>query len=143
MPRPTPGTRADYVWFDSHSTRWSDNDAYGHLNNVIHYELMDTSITNWMRSQHLFGEMDAHLRYLVVESGCIYHAEARYPDPMTVGLRVTHIGRSSFRVEAGIFAGDADVAFAEGFFAEVVTDENGPCAIPDEIRALLEKLRPR
>ena len=142
MLRTPPGQRTDYVFFDQLPTRWMDNDQYGHMNNVIHYSLIDTVVTNWQFQQGLFAENGAGIRFLVVESGCVYHAEAGYPDLIRAGLRVGHIGNSSCKYEVGLFRNDESTAFAEGFFAQVLVDATTglPSAVNSTFRSRLETL---
>ena len=122
MPRTPPAPREAYVDFSTLPTRWMDNDQYGHMNNVIHYSLIDTAVTNWQLQQSVFDRSGDDIRFLVVESGCLYHAEAGYPDLIHAGLRVGHIGSSSWRYEVGLFRNDDALAFAEGFFSQVQVD---------------------
>ena len=142
MPRTPPGQREDYIFFDQLPTRWMDNDQYGHMNNVIHYSLIDTVVTNWQIQKRLFDESGVDIRFLVVESGCVYHAEAGYPDLINAGLRVGHIGNSSWKYEVGLFRNDESTAFAEGFFAQVYVDATTgrPVALNHLIRSHLETL---
>lgn len=140
--RAPPGRRADYVHFQTHSTRWGDNDVYGHLNNVVHYALFDTTVNAWLIANGLLDPMTSVEIGLVAETGCRYHAEMRYPSPIVAGLRVAHLGKSSVRYELGLFADDSDVAAAEGFFVHVyvgATDRR-PCAIPAAARMAMEGL---
>ena len=122
MPRTPPAPRQAYVDFSTLPTRWMDNDQYGHMNNVIHYSLIDTAVTNWQLQQSVFDRSGDDIRFLVVESGCLYHAEAGYPDLIHAGLRVGHIGSSSWRYEVGLFRNDDALTFAEGFFSQVQVD---------------------
>ena len=122
MPRQPPGNKTDYISFYKLPTRWMDNDQYGHMNNVIHYSLIDTVVTNWQLDQGIFDESGNKIRFLVVESGCIYHSEAGYPDMIHAGLRVGQIGNSSWRYEVGLFRNAEINAFAEGYFVQVLID---------------------
>ena len=119
MSRPSPSEKDKYVAFYQLPTRWMDNDQYGHMNNVIHYSLIDTVVTNWQLDQDLFDTSGVDIRFLVVESGCRYYAEAGYPDLIHAGLRVGHIGNSSWSYEVGLFRNGHALAFAEGFFSQV------------------------
>ena len=143
MPRTPAGQRSDYLFFDQLPTRWMDNDQYGHMNNVIHYSLIDTVVTNWQIQQGLFDESGSEFRFLAVESGCVYHAEAGYPDLIHAGLRVGHIGNSSWKYEVGLFRNDDAAAFAEGFFAQVLVDASTgrPKALSAEFRSQLEAIK--
>lgn len=140
MSRPAPETRSDYQVFYAMPTRWQDNDQYGHMNNVIHYALFDTAISNWQMERGLFD--DTAYKMVVVESGCTYFAEAGYPDLIHAGLRISHIGGSSWRYDIGLFRNDETTTFAKGFFAQVLVDAATmtPTRIPDEMRGMLAPL---
>ncbi|MGJ8602505.1 MAG: acyl-CoA thioesterase [Marivita sp.] len=141
MPRTPPGTRADYRAFRTLPTRWQDNDEYGHLNNATYYALFDTAVSLWQIDQGIALRGPNATKFLVVESGCRYHAELGFPDILTAGLRITHIGTSSFRYDIALFATGADSAGAEGFFTQVhVTDSGTPAPLSTEIRTTLEQL---
>ena len=122
MPRTPPALRQAYFDFSVLQTRWMDNDQYGHMNNMIHYSLIDTAVTNWQLQHKVFDRSGDDIRFLVVESGCVYHAEAGYPDLVHAGVRVGHVGTSSWRYEVGLFRNDEPHAFAEGFFSQVQVD---------------------
>ena len=112
--------KSDFFDFQTLNTRWMDNDAYGHMNNVVHYSLIDTAVTNWQRDRGFFDLKD--VQFFVVESGCKYLEQAAYPDTIHLGLSVTYIGRTSWRYDIGLFRNRDDRAFALGFFAQVQVD---------------------
>lgn len=138
----SPGTRADYVHFCQHSTRWSDNDTYGHLNNVVHYSLFDSTVNQWLIGNGLLNANTSPAIGLVAETGCRYLQEMSFPQVITAGLRVARVGTSSVRYEVGLFPDDTNVAAAEGFFIHVYVDAktHRPCEIPFETRAALAAL---
>jgi len=141
MTRQPPGTRAEYAAFRTMPTRWQDNDEYGHLNNATYYALFDTAVSLWQMEQGIEIRGPNATKFLVVESGCRYHAELGFPDILIAGLRIAHIGASSFRYEIALFANDADQAGAEGFFTQVHVGPNGkPAPLPPMVRATLEHL---
>ncbi|MDU8911377.1 thioesterase family protein [Aestuariicoccus sp. MJ-SS9] len=143
MARVPPGSRADYGFFRALPTRWRDNDEYGHLNNAVYLSLIDTALSLWQLDQGIEIRGPEAARFLVVESGCRFHAEAGFPDVLHAGLRVAHLGTSSFRTEVGLFVNDADTAAAEGFFAQVhVGPDGAPAPLPDDIRARLSRGKP-
>lgn len=138
--RKGPGRRADYRAFTEITTRWNDNDLYGHMNNVVHYALFDTAVNRWLIDN---GVLDIHHGEqigLVVETGCRYHGEIAYPDLVTAGLRVARLGTSSVRYELGLFRNDSDEAAAEGFFVHVYVDRETrrPSPLNAPLRAALE-----
>lgn len=135
--------RTDYPVFIEIATRWQDNDVYGHLNNVVYYELLDTVVNRHLIEAGVLDPTTSGQIGLVVESGCKYFASLAYPEIIDVGLRVTHIGNSSVRYEVGAFAKGADTPAAEAFFVHVYVDAKArrPKPLPDDFRAVLERLR--
>jgi acyl-CoA thioester hydrolase len=134
--------RADYAAFRSITTRWADNDVYGHVNNVVYYGWFDTAV-----NAHLIeaGVLDIHAGAvigLVVETGCRYAKPLAFPQAIEAGIRAAHIGTSSVRYEIGLFAeGEAEAA-AEGFFIHVYVDRQTrrPVPLPADLRAALEAI---
>lgn len=142
--RPAPPTRADYVHFAPIQTRWMDNDAYGHVNNVVYYAYFDTVINAWLVSEGGLRIHDGEIIGLAVESGCAYVKPAAYPSVLEAGLAVAKLGRSSVRYEIGIFDDVGDLC-AHGHFVHVFVDRDGrrPAEIPPRLRAALERLTRR
>lgn len=140
--RPPPGRRADYAAFVAHTTRWNDNDVYGHLNNVVHYALFDSTVNGWLIDRGLLDPVGGAQIGLVAETGCRYHGEMGYPDRISAGLRVARLGSSSVRYEVGLFRNDDDTAAAEGFFVHVYVDAatRRPAPLAPALRAALETL---
>ena len=124
------------------TTRWSDNDAYGHVNNTVYYEWFDSAVNAWMVEQGMLDITNGDPIALVVETRCTYAAPLEFPQPVEVGLAVADLGRSSIRYRIGIFAEGAGTAAAEGEFVHVVVDreQRRPAAIPDDWRAKLEAI---
>ena len=123
MARPTPSRRGDYLFFRQLQTRWADNDVYGHMNNVVHYALFDTVIGDFLIGAGLLGlHTGGDTIGVVVETGCNYFAEMAYPDLVTAGVRIAHIGNSSVRYEIGLFRNEEETASAQGHFVHVYVD---------------------
>lgn len=125
-------------------TRWKDNDVYGHVNNVVYYSFFDTVINTFLIRE---GGLDIHggeTIGLCVESHCRYDAPLAFPEPVTAGLAVTKLGRSSVTYAVTLFDGDgADAApAAEGWFVHVFVDRETrrPAGVPDGVRTALERL---
>ena len=132
--------REEFPTFVEMPTRWMDNDAYGHMNNIVHYSLIDTAVTDWQRHHGFFSDEHKCLEFMVVESGCRYFSEAAYPDKIAVGLRITKIGNTSWIYQAGLFREEDELCFALGSFAQVLVDFNSrrPMPIPKKMRTALE-----
>ena len=141
--RPTPTPRESYVRFVPLTTRWADNDVYGHVNNVVYYAFFDTAINRYLIEE---GGLDIHMGEtigLCVASGCAYHAPVAYPDALEAGLRVAHLGSSSVRYEIGIFRAGAPASVADGHFTHVFVGrgDRRPLPIPSRLREALTRLQ--
>jgi acyl-CoA thioester hydrolase len=123
--------------------RWKDNDVYGHLNNAVHYSLMDTAINTWLIERGGLDIDKGETIGLCVESHCNYHGSASFPDTLALGLRVGHLGRSSVRYEVGIYRDDKVELIAEGHFVHVFVDRETrrPVEITGQLREALEALK--
>jgi acyl-CoA thioester hydrolase len=141
--RPVPEARAAYRHFHPLSTRWMDDDVYGHVNNVVYYAYFDTVVNAFLVAEGGLDPARSDVVGLCVESGCSYLAPLRFPDALEGGLRVASIGRSSVRYELGIFRAGEDTASAQGHFVHVFVDRarRRPVDLPERIRAALERLR--
>ncbi|MBX3573846.1 MAG: acyl-CoA thioesterase [Mesorhizobium sp.] len=140
--RPVPAERSAYRAFRTITTRWMDNDIYGHMNNVVHYSLFDTAVNGWLIEQKVLDIHGGDQIGLVVETGCRYFGELAFPDVVTAGIRVAQIGSSSVRYEVGLFRNDEEVAAAEGFFIHVYVDRQTrrPKPLNAALRAALEAI---
>jgi len=120
--RPQAQPRDHYRHFQSITTRWMDNDAYGHVNNVVYYSFFDTAVNRYLIEA---GALDIHrgeVIGLVVETRCNYFEPLEFPQPVEAGLGVAQLGKSSVRYEIGLFARGAPLAAAAGHFVHVYVD---------------------
>jgi acyl-CoA thioester hydrolase len=135
---------SSYPHWQQVPTRWKDNDVYGHVNNVVHYSIMDTVINAWLVDRGGLEIETSPVIGLCVESHCNYHASVAFPEVLAVGLRVAHLGRSSVRYEIGIHRRDPAELVAEGHFVHVFVDRESrrPVPVEGKLRESLEALRP-
>ncbi|MEM7189524.1 MAG: thioesterase family protein [Pseudomonadota bacterium] len=140
--RPQPPSRADFPVFREITTRWMDNDMYGHVNNATYYSYLDTIVTTHLVDEGFLSPGKSLVIGLTVASSCAYFGSLAYPDPVIGGLRVSKVGNSSVTYEVGLFRGDADVAAALGSFTHVYADAETrrPVPLPDNLRAIVEAL---
>lgn len=141
--KPQPEGRAGYRAFRTISTRWMDNDAYGHVNNVVYYSWFDTAV-----NAHLIehGALDIHEGAtigLVVETQCNYFAPVAFPQIVEAGLRVARMGSSSVRYEVGVFLQGEPLTVAKGHFVHVYVDRatRRPAPLPQRLKTVLEALQ--
>ncbi|HET9422592.1 MAG TPA: thioesterase family protein [Nocardioides sp.] len=141
MPGDVP-TRSDYGVWRTATTRWADDDVYGHMNNARYFELLDTAV-----NAHLAEAAGTDIRSLpaigvVAEVSCRYFREIGYPLPVEMGLRLEKLGTSSVIYRIGLFQGESDEAAAEGRFVHVYVSgpDRAVTPIPAEIRSVLESI---
>ena len=141
MNRAIPTTRDAYRHFINVPTRWMDNDAYGHVNNVVYYSYFDTAVTKFLMDLELLGPQGSALIGLVVSTQCQYFAPLSFPDEVVVGLAVATIGNSSVTYHLAAFKIYGSTAVAQGQFIHVYVDEESrlPVKLPPDFR---QKLTP-
>ncbi|PTB22141.1 thioesterase [Trinickia symbiotica] len=142
MKKPLAQPRSAYRHFLPITTRWMDNDVYGHVNNVVYYSYFDTVVNEYLiRTGVLDVEQGATIG-LVVETQCNYFSPLVFPERVEAGLRVARLGTSSVRYEIGLFKEGADEAVAQGHFVHVYVDRatRRPAALPEALRAALAPL---
>jgi acyl-CoA thioester hydrolase len=142
MDRPQPGVRDDFRHFLTVTTRWMDNDVYGHINNVQYYSYFDTVINRFMIDRGMLDIHAGEVIGLAVESHCNYFSSAAFPDDIEAGLRVAKLGRSSVRYEIGLFIAAREQAVAQGHFIHVYVnrDSGQPVDLPETLREGLSLL---
>src|ERR1700689_1563934 len=142
--RQGPPSPPAFARFVALTTRWGDNDAYGHLNNVIYYALFDSAVNAILIEAGLLDPASSPIIGLVVESSCRFYASLTYPDPAEVGVAGEHLGRSSVRYHLAVFKAGAGPAAAAGRYPHVYVERatSQPVPIPEGHRRLMEGLKP-
>jgi len=140
--KPQPEGRDAYQAFRPITTRWMDNDVYGHVNNVVYYSWFDTAV-NATLIEH--GVLDIHGGQtigLVIETQCNYFAPLAFPQTIEAGIRVAKLGKSSVRYEVGLFAEGEPLTAAKGHFVHVYVDRETrrPVPLPAPLKQFLETL---
>ena len=134
--------RDDYRHFQPITTRWHDNDIYGHVNNVTYYSYFDSAVNAYLIAEGGLDIHDGEVVGFVVSSSCDYFASIAFPEVIEVGLRVGKLGNSSVQYELAIFRSAEEQACAAGRFVHVFVDRasNRPAPIPTALRAALQRL---
>ncbi len=137
-----PNGRDAYRHFQPITTRWMDNDAYGHVNNVVYYAYFDTVVNKYLIEQGVLDYRNGSTIGLVVETHCNYFSPIAFPDQVQAGLRVARIGTTSVRYEVGLFRNDEPLASAQGHFVHVYVERAGgrPQPLSAALRLALEPL---
>ncbi len=140
--RPAPEARSAFPHFYSMTTRWSDNDAYRHISNVIYLSYFDSAVCRYLIEHRVLDVATSQAIGLVAETSCRYFKEIAFPSVVNVGLRIGHQGSSSIRYEIGLFRDDDDIACAQGFLVHVYVDRQSrrPVPIPEELSRATARL---
>ena len=127
------------------TTRWNDNDPYGHLNNVAYYAFFDAAVNGVLVEAGLLDPASSPIVGVVAESHCRFHSSLSFPDPIEVGIAVDRLGRSSVRYHVAAFKAKAAAASAEGRYTHVYIERatGRPTPIPAAHRQLMEAMAPR
>jgi acyl-CoA thioester hydrolase len=136
-------SRSDYRVYYSINTRWSDNDIYGHVNNVMYYSYFDTAANRYLIEEGGLDINDGTIVGFVVNSGCEYHTPISYPEPIEAGLRIDRLGNSSVQYGIAIFKEGVEEAVAHGHFVHVFVDRaaNKSVPIPAKLREALQRIK--
>ena len=139
--REPPPARALFPVFVPMTTRWKDNDPYGHLNNVVYSELFDAAVNQLLIGRGLLDPATSPVIGLVVDSRCRFFAALAFPDPVEVGVSVEAIGRSSVNYRLAVFKAGAETAAADGRYTHVYVERASgrPVTIPEPHRRALEE----
>lgn len=134
--------RRCYGHFRRFATRWRDNDTYGHVNNAVYYEYIDTLVNSWLIEEAALAVPRSEVVCLVVDTGCTYYASFAYPDEIDAGLRVTRVGTRSITYGIGLFRPGAQAPSAQARFTHVCVDRQSwrPVPVPERLRAALARL---
>ena len=140
--RPVPKVRGAYRHFQQISTRWMDNDAYGHINNVVYYSYFDTVVNRYLIEAGVLDVQRGAVIGLVVETHCNYFSPLSFPQTVDTGLRVANLGASSVRYEIGLFGGGEPLTAACGHFVHVYVDRETrrPAPLPPALIQTLQGL---
>lgn len=143
MSKPEPARRADFPFFATIQTRWSDNDMFGHVNNVEYYRFFELAVCEFLMGPCQLALLKAPVVPFAAESLCRFRRPLSWPETVTAGLRVEHLGTSSVRYAIALFGQDADEAAADGHWLHVFVDRETqrPTPIPDAVRAVYERHR--
>lgn len=142
MNREAPAQRSDFRAWRRFTTRWCDNDAYGHVNNTIFYHWFDSAVNAWLVEKGVLDIEHGDTIALVVETRCAFFAPLAFPADVEVGIAVAVLGQSSVRYRIGVFALGARISAAQGEFVHVVVDRTTrrPVELPPNWRRTLEAI---
>lgn len=134
--------RESYGWFMPITTRWMDNDIYGHVNNVHYYSYFDTVANTFLIQECGLDIHGGDTIGYIVHSQCFYKSAIAFPDKIEGGFRVNRLGNSSVEYGVAIFREGESVACAYGTFTHVFVNRETerPVAIAERMRSRLSSM---
>lgn len=140
--KPVQKKKEDYIFFKSYETRWRDNDVYGHMNNVVFYEFVDSVVNHWLNMSGALKVPHDDIIGLVVQTQCNYFSQLGFPNKVTCGLRVEKVGNSSVTYDVGLFSSDQVSCAAQVSFVHVYVDsvKRRPVLLPKSLVTALKKI---
>jgi acyl-CoA thioester hydrolase len=133
---PDAPQRDDFPVLRRITTRWADNDVYGHVNNVMYYSFFDTAVNGWLIEATGTDIRELPAIGLVAETSCRFLAPLSFPDEVLAGLALERLGRTSVIYRLALFCGDDPNPAALGRFVHVYVDRHTrlPVPVPGVIR---------
>ena len=128
--KPVQRNRGDYSYFRDYQTRWRDNDIYGHMNNVVFYEFVDTTINFWLNYSGALPVPKGKVIGLVVHTECDYYSTLGFPNLVTCGLKLAKKGKTSVTYDVGLFNQGEKLCAAQALFVHVYVDSKTYRPIP-------------
>lgn len=134
-------SREDYVEFYGITTRWMDNDVFGHVNNVVYYSYYDTVINRFIAEQGKVSLLNGDIAAFIVQSQCFYHSPVAYPEALTGAFKVNRVGNSSVEYGVAVFKENEQMAAAHGSMTHVFVDKQTgkPTAIPAPLKRVFNQ----
>jgi acyl-CoA thioester hydrolase len=137
-----PSRRSDFRVLRAITTRWHDNDHYGHVNNVVYYAYFDTAVNGFLIEASGTDIRELPAIGIVAETSCRFLRELSFPDTVHAGLALEKLGNSSVVYRIGLFRNEETEPAAIGRFVHVYVDAatRRPVPVPAPIRAALTAL---
>jgi acyl-CoA thioester hydrolase len=141
---PAVPSRDDFVVLWPVTTRWADNDVYGHVNNVVYYSYVDTAVNGWLMQASGHDIRDLPAIGIVAQTSCRFLAPLTFPDDVVVGVGLERLGRSSVVYRLAVFRGAETSPSALCRFVHVYVDRDTrrPVAVPQVVRDAVATLGP-
>jgi acyl-CoA thioester hydrolase len=142
-PPELPSRRAEFRVLRTITTRWMDNDQYGHVNNVVYYSYFDTAVNGYLIEASGCDVRELPQIGIVAETSCRFLRELSFPDVVHAGLALEKLGNSSVVYRIGLFRNDEIEPAALGRFVHVYVDSASrrPVPVPPEVRRAVERLK--
>jgi acyl-CoA thioester hydrolase len=123
--------------------RWRDLDALSHVNNAVYFTYLEQARVGYLQELGLLPDTPWGIGFILAEADCRFKSPLALSERVTVWIRASELGRSSFIFEYRVEGGDGRLA-AEARTTQVCYDYDGrhPVSIPDEWREAIVDFEP-
>jgi acyl-CoA thioester hydrolase len=131
---------ADFPVITTIPLLWGDQDAFGHVNNLVYLRWAETARVEYLLRIAQFPELPpAGTAPILASMKCDYRRVLNYPDTVYIGTRIARIGNSSIRMEHRIVSRNLDDIAAEVDSTLVMLDykRNKPVTVSAEVRSVI------
>ena len=120
---------------------WGEMDSFKHVNNIYYFRYFETARIHFFQEIGLLQYLkDKGIGPILAETSCKFIKPVFYPDTLTIGARITSIGKTSFIMEYAAVSDDVGLA-ATGEARMVIYDYLAmkKTEIPEHLKASLSK----
>lgn len=141
-----PTSLADHPVSIELPVQWGDQDAFGHVNNVVYFRWYESARIAYFAQSGMDALLEQdQLGPILARIACDYQRQLNFPDTIHVGARITRLGTKSVTMEHAIYSQsqDAIVAHSDSVIVVFHYGEQTSCPIPADVRALIERFEGR
>ncbi|MGH6981556.1 MAG: acyl-CoA thioesterase [Stellaceae bacterium] len=135
---PPATERSSFTSWAMEKLRLGDTDRQGHVNNAVFATFAETGRIEFMRDDLLTLDRTG-LGFVVVRVEIDFRGELHWPGKVDIGTRLLAVGRTSWRLEHGVFSGERCVATAVSVMVTIDVKTRRPTPLPDVLRTWLEE----
>lgn len=132
-----------FRFFVTVEVRWRDLDALSHVNNAVYLTYLEQARVGYLQELGLLPDTPWGIGFILAESHCRFKSPLTLSEQVTIRIRVSELGRSSFVFEYRVEGEDGRLA-AEARTTQVCYDydDRHPVSIPDEWRKTIVDFEP-
>jgi acyl-CoA thioester hydrolase len=137
---------ADYPVIITIPVQWGEMDAYGHVNNAVHFRYFESGRVAYLDECGFLETYDTERIGAILHSTeCRYRQALQYPDTVLVGTRVTSVEEDRFTMRHCAVAERDGVVAAEGSAIVVSFDYSTrtKTALPESVRRRIAEMESR
>ena len=136
-----PAELAGHPLVISWPVQWGDQDAFGHVNNLVYFRWMESARIEYFRRAGVQGAAGQQGTGPILASvKCDFRRQLLYPDTVLISASVTSFGQTSMKMAHRVYSTAHQAIAAEGDSTIVMFDYTSqrPVVVSDDIRKKIE-----